>query len=63
MNQKLWDCTRPSAYLALYMLDYTLSTVGQLSKTLQTKQLDMTMISQVDAVLKTLDDAITPATN
>lgn len=49
---------------ALYMLDYTLPTVAKLSKTLQMKQLDLTMIfSLVDVVLKTLDDAITPAAN
>ena len=49
---------------ALYLLDDTLPTVAKLSKTLQTKQLDLTMnFSLVDAVLKTLDDAVTPAAN
>ena len=49
---------------ALDLLDYTLPQLARLSRTLQTKQLDLTMISSlVDAVLKSLDDALTPAAN
>ena len=44
---------------ALYMLDYTFPIIAKLSKTLQTKQLHLTMIvSLVKAVLITLDDAM-----
>ena len=47
---------------AIYLLDYTLPLEAKLSKSLQTKQLDLSMISSlVDAVLHTLDDVITPA--
>ena len=47
---------------AIYLLDYTLPLVAKLSKSLQTKQLDLSMISSlIDAVLHALDDAITPA--
>ena len=47
---------------AIYLLDYTLPLVAKLSKSLQTKQLDLSLISSlVDAVLHTLDDTITPA--
>ena len=46
----------------IYLLDYTLPLEVKLSKGLQTKQLDLSMISSlVDAVLHTLDDVITPA--
>ena len=46
----------------IYLLDYTLPLVAKLSKSLQTKQFDLSMIfSLVDAVLHSLDDAITPA--
>ena len=47
---------------AINLLDYSLPLVAKLSKSLQTKQLDMSMISSlVDTVLHSLDDAITPA--
>ena len=48
---------------AIYLLDYTLPLVAKLSKSLYTKQLDLSMISYlVDAVLHALDDdAISPA--
>ena len=47
---------------AIYLLDYTLPLVAKLIKSLQTKQLDLSMISSlIDAVLHTLDDAITSA--
>ena len=46
----------------IYLLDYTLPLVAKLSESLQTNQLDLSMISSlVGAVLHTLDDAITPA--
>ena len=43
---------------AIYLLDYILRNVAKLSKTLQTKQL--VIYSLAEAVLKSLDDAITP---
>ena len=47
---------------AIDLLDYTLPLVAKLSKSLHTKQLDLSMISSlVDAVLHALEDAITPA--
>ena len=47
---------------AINLLDYSLPLVAKLSKSLQTKQLDLSMISSlVDTVLHSLDDAITPA--
>ena len=53
-----------SSIAALYLLDYVLPLVVKLSKTLQTKQLDLSMISSlVNAVIKSIDDAITPAAN
>ena len=46
----------------IYLQDYTLPLVAKLSKSLQTKQLDLSMISSpIDAVLHALDDANTPA--
>ena len=49
---------------AIYILDYTLPLVAKLSKTLQTKKIDLSMISSLsDAVLQSLDDANTPAAN
>ena len=51
-----------STISTIYRLDYTLSLVAKLSKSLQTKQLDLsTIFSLVDAFLHALDDAITPA--
>ena len=53
-----------STVAAIHLLDFTLSLVAKLSKTLQTKQLDLSMISSlVEAVLQSLDDATTPAAN
>ena len=47
---------------AIYLLDYTLPSVAKLSKCLQTKQLDLSMISSlIHTVLHALDDAINPA--
>ena len=43
-------------------MDYTLPSVAKLSKSVATKQLDLSMISSlVDTILHALDDAITPA--
>ena len=53
-----------STVAAIHLLDFTLPLVAKLSKTLQTKQLDLSMISSlVEAVLQSLDDATTPAAN
>ena len=47
---------------AIYLLDYTLLLVAKLSKSLETKQLDLSMSSSlIDSILHALDDAITPA--
>ena len=47
---------------AIYLLDFTLPLVAKLSKSFQTKQLDLFMISSlIDAVLHALDDANAPA--
>ena len=43
------------------MLDYSVPNIAKLSKNLQANQLDFNTL--VEAVLKTLDDAITPAAN
>ncbi|XP_065892412.1 zinc finger MYM-type protein 1-like [Dysidea avara] len=47
---------------AIYLLDYILPNVAKLSKTMQTKQLDLSAIYS-ESVLQSLDDAITPAAN
>ena len=49
---------------AIFLLDYTLPQVAKLNKTLQTENLDLSIVSSlVDATLYTLEDAVTPATN
>ena len=49
---------------AMYMLDYTLPQVANLSRTLQTKHLDLSIIpSLVDSTLCALDDTVLPAAN
>ena len=49
---------------AIFLLDYTLPQVAKLSKTLQTENRDLSIISSlVDATLHTLDDAVLPAAN
>ena len=54
--------SKSTTFAAIYLQDYTLPLVAKLSKSLQTRQLDLSMISSlVDAVLHALDDAITPA--
>ena len=46
---------------AVYLLDYILLQVAKLSRALQTKYLDFSLISSlVDATLNSLDDAILP---
>ena len=55
---------KKSTVSAMFLLDYVLPQVGKLSKTLQTKKYDVTIISSlVEATLSTLDDALTPAAN
>ena len=64
----LWDHTRqyPSSQILqtfIYWITYTLPLLAKYSKSLQTKQLDLSVISSlIDVVLHVLDDAITPAT-
>ena len=48
----------------MYMLDYILPQATKLSRTLQTEQLDLSMISSlVNATLHTLDDSVLPSAN
>ena len=48
----------------MYLLDYILPQVTKLSRALQTKHLDLSLISSlVDATLNSLDDAILPSAN
>ena len=48
----------------MYLLDYILSQVVKLSRALQTKKLDLSLISSlVDATLNSLDGAILPSAN
>ena len=47
-----------STIAAMYLLDYILPQVAELRRTLQTKHLDLPLISSlVDATLNSLDDA------
>ena len=53
-----------STIAAMYLLDYILPQVAKLSRALQTKHLDFSLISSlVDATLNSLDDAILPSEN
>ena len=53
-----------STIAAVYLLDYILPQVGNLSRALQTKHLDLSLISsQVDITLNLLLDAILPSEN
>ena len=53
-----------STIAAMYLLDYNLPQVAKLSRTLQTKHLDLSLISSlVAAILNSLDDAILPSAN
>ena len=48
----------------MYLLDYILPQVANLSHALQTKHLDLSLISSlVDATLNLLDDATLPSAN
>ena len=48
----------------MYLLDYILPQVAKLSRALQTKHVDLSLISSlVDATLNSLDDAILPSAN
>ena len=48
----------------MYLLDYILPIVVKLSRGLQTKHLDLSLISSlVDATHNSLDDAILPSEN
>ena len=48
----------------MYLLDYFLPQVAKLSRALQTKHLDLYLISSlVDATLNSLNDAILPSEN
>ena len=56
--------SRKSTVMAMYLLDFVLPQIAQLSKCLQTEKLDLTAISGlVDSTLLTLDDALLPASN
>ena len=49
---------------AMYLLDYILPQVAKLSHALQTKRLDLSLISsRADATLNSLSDAILPSEN
>ena len=48
----------------MHLLDYILPQMAELNRALQTKQLDLALISRlVDATLNSLDDAIRPSAN
>ena len=56
--------TKRHTAAAMYMLDYILPRVAKLSRTLQTEQLDLSMIlSLVNVTLHTLDDSVLPSVN
>ena len=56
--------TKRHTVAAMYLLDYILPQVAKLSRTLQTEQLDLSMISSlVNATLHTLDDSALPSAN
>ena len=53
-----------STIAAMYLLDYILPQVAKLSRALQTKHQDLSLISsRVGATLNSLDDAILPSAN
>ena len=53
-----------STIAAMYLLDYILPQVTKLSRALETKHLDLSLISSlVDATLNSLNDAILPSAN
>ena len=56
--------TKGNTVAAVYMLDYVLPQVAKLSRTLQTEQLDLSIMSSlVGATLHTLDDSVLPSAN
>ena len=56
--------SKKSTVAAISMLNYVLPQVAKLSRTLQTENLDLSVIAcMVDTTLHTLDDAIQPAAN
>ena len=56
--------SKQSKVAAIYMLDYVLPQVAKLSRTLQTENLDLSMIcGLVDATLHMLDDTLVPSVN
>ena len=56
--------TKFSTIAATFLLDYTLLITSQLNKALQTKNIDFSMVSTlVEATFKSLEDAVTPASN
>jgi len=53
-----------SSIAAIYLLDYILLNVTKLSKTIQTKKLDLSAIpSLVDSVLHSFNDTLAPTAN
>ena len=55
---------KPSTLFAVYLLDYILPQVSKLSKSLQSEEFDLTLISSlVDATVHTMDDVLHPAAN
>ena len=68
MNKKLFGLSKAlsshSTIAAMYLLDYILPQVAMLSRALQTKHQDISLISNlVYATLNSLDDAILPSAN
>ena len=56
--------SKPTTVAAIFLLDYVLPQVAKLSKTLQSENLNLSIISTLaDATLNTLDDAVVPAAN
>ena len=55
---------KQSTITAIYMLDFILTQVARLRKTLQTERFDLTIVSSlVDATFHTLDDSMLAAAN
>ena len=56
--------TKQHTVAAMYILDYILPQVAKVSGTLQTEQIDLSMISSlVNATLHSLDDSLLPSAN
>ncbi len=55
---------KPSTLFAVYLLDYILPQVSKLSKSVQSEEFDLTLVSSlVDATVHTMDDVLHPAAN